>query len=58
MKAPVTIAVTKVCNLSACGVIEYDESDNVVSFTEKPEANQVLQSSAEMNGLIASTSFR
>jgi len=39
--ADVTIAVTKVSNPSAYGVIEYDESDYAVSFTEKPEAHEI-----------------
>ena len=37
MKAAVTIAVTKVCNPSAYGVIEYDESDNVVHLQKSPK---------------------
>jgi len=39
--AGITIAVTRVDNPSAYGVIEYDESDYAVSFTEKPEAHQI-----------------
>ena len=41
MKAAVTIAVTDVSNPCAYGVIEYDENDYAVSFTEKPEAHQI-----------------
>ncbi len=41
MKAAVTIAVTAVSNPCAYGVIEYDENDYAVSFTEKPEAHQI-----------------
>ena len=39
--AKVTIAVTKVNNPSAYGVIEYDQNECAVSFTEKPEADQI-----------------
>ena len=40
-KAVATIAVTRVSNPSAYGVIEYDPSDYAVSFTEKPKADEV-----------------
>ena len=40
-KAAVTIAVTQVSNPSAYGVVEYDECDYAVSFTEKPKAHQI-----------------
>lgn len=39
--AAVTIAVTKVENPSAYGVIEYDQNDYALSFTEKPAADQI-----------------
>lgn len=39
--AAVTIAVTRVDNPSAYGVIEYDENDYAVSFTEKPKAEEI-----------------
>jgi len=39
--AAVTIAVTRVSNPSAYGVIEYDEADYAISFTEKPEAHEI-----------------
>ncbi len=39
--AAVTIAVTRDSNPSAYGVIEYNESDYAVSFTEKPEAHLI-----------------
>ena len=42
--ALVTIAVTSVSNPSAYGVIEYDENDYAVSFTEKPEAHEIRSS--------------
>lgn len=39
--AAVTIAITQVENPSAYGVIEYDQNDYAVSFTEKPKANEI-----------------
>lgn len=39
--ASVTIAVTRVENPSAYGVIEYNKSGYAVSFTEKPEADKI-----------------
>lgn len=39
--AAVTIAVTRVDNPSAYGVIEYDQNDYAISFTEKPEAGEI-----------------
>ena len=39
--AAVTIAVTRVKNPSAYGVIEYDKSGYAVSFTEKPKADEI-----------------
>ena len=39
--AAVTIAVTEVANPSAYGVIEYDQNDYAISFTEKPAADQI-----------------
>jgi mannose-1-phosphate guanylyltransferase len=39
--AAVTIAVTRVKNPSAYGVIEYDKNDYALSFTEKPEADEI-----------------
>lgn len=41
MKAAVTIAVTEVSNPCVYGVIEYDENNYAVSFTEKPEPHQI-----------------
>jgi mannose-1-phosphate guanylyltransferase len=40
-QAKVTIAVTRVKNPSAYGVIEYDQNNYAVSFTEKPEADKI-----------------
>ena len=39
--AAVTIAVTRVSNPGAYGVIEYDEGDYALSFTEKPKAAEI-----------------
>ena len=39
--AAVTIAVTKVKNPSAYGVIEYDKNNYALSFTEKPTGTQI-----------------
>ena len=39
--AEVTIAVTRVDNPSAYGVIESDENDYALSFTEKPQADEI-----------------
>ena len=39
--AAVTIAVTRVENPSVYGVIEYDQSDYALSFTEKPKADEI-----------------
>jgi len=39
--ASVTIAVTRVDNPSAYGVIEYDKNNYAISFTEKPKANAI-----------------
>jgi mannose-1-phosphate guanylyltransferase len=39
--AKVTIAVTQVNNPCAYGVIEYNENDYAVSFTEKPKADKI-----------------
>lgn len=39
--AAVTIAVTRVSNPSAYGVIEYNKSGYAVSFTEKPKADEI-----------------
>lgn len=40
-KAAVTIAVTQVDNPSVYGVIEYDQNDYALSFTEKPQADEI-----------------
>jgi len=42
--AAVTIAVTKVENPSAYGVIEYDENLYALSFTEKPKRSEIKSS--------------
>jgi len=39
--AAVTIAVTRVSNPSAYGVIEYNKNDYALSFTEKPKADEI-----------------
>ena len=39
--AAVTIAVTQVDNPSAYGVVEYDENEYAVSFTDKPKADKI-----------------
>ncbi|MEA4814683.1 MAG: NDP-sugar synthase [Oscillospiraceae bacterium] len=39
--AAVTIAITRVSNPSAYGVIEYDKNGYALSFTEKPKADEI-----------------